>query len=305
MKCPFCSNAMKEENYEGVIIDRCCSCDGVWLDDNEIQIILQQTQKTFTELQKIEAIILKNQDHREKESLRCPKCGDLLQVLNYALNSGVFIDRCKNHHGVWLDKGELDKLQIFMEEKDLRSGKHDKQKQQNNFKSKKVCPRDGTALNEVTYEDQIIDQCNKCGGLWCDFDELSKIIASRENIFSDSAYKDIIASESNKKISQEKDLIVSLDCVICGKPMPRLNYSYSSGIIIDRCPDDHGVWLDKDELDRIQVFVERWGKNSKETEQKYSSLLTIAAKEAESRYQNAVNEGIRSVFFKKRKKSSR
>ncbi|MBK8393697.1 MAG: zf-TFIIB domain-containing protein [Leptospiraceae bacterium] len=64
--------------------------------------------------------------------------------------------------------------------------------------------------------------------------------------------------------------------------MQHINYQYSSGIMIDRCNLNHGVWLDKDELEKIQVFVERWEVNS-EVDEKYKQvLLSIKAESKEN-----------------------
>ena len=42
----------------------------------------------------------------------CPKCGDQMQTFQYAVNSGVLLDRCPNRHGLWLDPGELEQVHV-------------------------------------------------------------------------------------------------------------------------------------------------------------------------------------------------
>jgi hypothetical protein len=39
MRCPSCGMELKEIEYKGINIDRCFSCDGVWLDAGELQMI--------------------------------------------------------------------------------------------------------------------------------------------------------------------------------------------------------------------------------------------------------------------------
>lgn len=42
MKCPVCDNvSMREVEKEGVLIDICPSCKGVWLDRGELDKLLQ------------------------------------------------------------------------------------------------------------------------------------------------------------------------------------------------------------------------------------------------------------------------
>lgn len=43
-KCPKCANDLKEEDVGGVIIDRCVSCEGIFLDRGELEeIVLRST----------------------------------------------------------------------------------------------------------------------------------------------------------------------------------------------------------------------------------------------------------------------
>lgn len=39
MKCPKCGGALKEENFHGVVIDRCGGCGGVYLDKGELELL--------------------------------------------------------------------------------------------------------------------------------------------------------------------------------------------------------------------------------------------------------------------------
>ncbi len=37
MKCPKCGGELEEIMFRGIKIDRCTSCDGVWLDEGELE----------------------------------------------------------------------------------------------------------------------------------------------------------------------------------------------------------------------------------------------------------------------------
>ena len=39
MVCPKCGGKMKEENLQGVAIDRCGSCGGIYLDKGELELL--------------------------------------------------------------------------------------------------------------------------------------------------------------------------------------------------------------------------------------------------------------------------
>ena len=42
MKCPRCDGNLKESNFEGVMIDTCDNCSGVWLDPGEFGQLVQK-----------------------------------------------------------------------------------------------------------------------------------------------------------------------------------------------------------------------------------------------------------------------
>ena len=46
MKCPRCSGSLKESNFEGVMIDTCENCSGVWLDPGEFGQLVQKEGKS-------------------------------------------------------------------------------------------------------------------------------------------------------------------------------------------------------------------------------------------------------------------
>jgi len=62
----------------------------------------------------------------------------------------------------------------------------------------------------------------------------------------------------------KKELPDELLCPACGGTLSRGVYGYDSGIIIDRCPNGCGVWLDAGELVALQAFDEIWDVKSRE-----------------------------------------
>ena len=47
MNCPRCNTTLNQVLYEGVEIDKCEPCKGIWLDDGEILKIIQTKEETF------------------------------------------------------------------------------------------------------------------------------------------------------------------------------------------------------------------------------------------------------------------
>jgi hypothetical protein len=47
------------------------------------------------------------------------------------------------------------------------------------------------------------------------------------------------------------------NCPACGETMVREEYGLASLVMVDRCEQGHGVWLDKGELEAIEEFYLR------------------------------------------------
>lgn len=291
MKCPGCKRNLRKEKYESTIVDRCTGCGGVWLDEGEIVSILKDVSKEFSEELKIKAFQTNasglSSASNVPANLPCPKCNVSLDTYQYALNSGVYIDRCQNKHGLWLDAGELEKIQIIYERGLMAKGAHPRQNEPGKEVLSKKCPIDGSLLTEIQYEGSDIDLCRKCGGTWLHSDELKSILETREKRINPKE----VGIDPSQKTVHPKMLFSALNCIDCGKPMKRSNYSYQSGIIIDTCTDGHGVWLDHHELERLQAYFEHWQDKSEELEKKYSHILRSTAEQATSNFLAELKKG--------------
>ncbi|MDD5566530.1 MAG: zf-TFIIB domain-containing protein [Candidatus Omnitrophica bacterium] len=134
-----------------------------------------------------------------------------------------------------------------------------------------LCPRCKAELKEVAYEGVVIDTCGACEGEWLDNGEIIAINKAREKAFSDA--KKSQAKGAQKTGNPATHSQEALQCPHCKVPMGSLNYSYSTGIIIDRCPSCSGLWLDKDELEHIQIVIEDWDKKTPELQKKFQPIL--------------------------------
>jgi Zn-finger nucleic acid-binding protein len=94
-------------------------------------------------------------------------------------------------------------------------------------------------LNQVE-----IDYCSECKGIWLDNGEL-------DLIFSSSDRKEISKSFSIKNDFDE----TKRRCPNCKKKMDKVEFE-NTGIIIDKCIDEHGVWFDSGELKSILKTAE-------------------------------------------------
>lgn len=117
MQCPKCHQALNGVDYQGVHIETCPACGGDWLDAGELRNIVLARNMRFDEKEclalatKITGVKLTNLDRH----LTCPKCGASTNPLNYGDDSGIIIDKCPKCDGIWLDRGELEKIQELVE----------------------------------------------------------------------------------------------------------------------------------------------------------------------------------------------
>jgi Zn-finger nucleic acid-binding protein len=147
------------------------------------------------------------------------------------------------------------------------------------------CPLCNTLMSVFEYEDTQIDRCPSCAGVWLDKGEINKVINTEEEHFSPQQVKEAFESSLKEKEDRqallkdiksfkhdidldelETDEIVrvfkkrwsisrDINCPKCNKLLEECDYA-DSGVILDRCPDKCGFWLDKEELGKLQIMME-------------------------------------------------
>ena len=119
MKCPNCQEMLCTVSYEGVEIETCPACKGEWLDAGELGNIIRLREKRFNEqerqaIAKSATYTAVSLDEADRDLL-CPKCGGRTDAVNYGSGSGIIIDKCPACGGIWVDGGELEKIQALAE----------------------------------------------------------------------------------------------------------------------------------------------------------------------------------------------
>ena len=103
MKCPKCPSEIKEMRLEGVDFDFCSSCKGIWFDKDEMAF-MAELPVDVPQLQEVRKGA-KNTD------FSCPRCQTKLEEMKFVQNKDLLIDRCPGCQGIWLDTGELKKVE--------------------------------------------------------------------------------------------------------------------------------------------------------------------------------------------------
>ena len=53
MKCPKCGMELAELNFQGVSIDKCTECEGIWLDAGELETLIGHDEGVMTRALKV------------------------------------------------------------------------------------------------------------------------------------------------------------------------------------------------------------------------------------------------------------
>ena len=123
MNCPKCNSELFTFEIDGMKLEQCNSCEGMWFDKEELR---QVKDKADANLNWMDFEIWEHTDKFKlgKQKYNCPNCNDVMEVLDYD-KTNVEIDYCKSCEGVWLDKGEIQKLIEALEEEMLTKSSDD------------------------------------------------------------------------------------------------------------------------------------------------------------------------------------
>jgi len=115
MLCFRCNTGMKKSEIEGVLVDRCPNCKGIWLDVGELEMLEYGEGKERDELiREAKQEVLRDKQRLFSTCGLCPKCQkyELKQIIRV----GIELDKCSACGGLFFDWGELEKV-ISGEEK--------------------------------------------------------------------------------------------------------------------------------------------------------------------------------------------
>jgi Zn-finger nucleic acid-binding protein len=136
-------------------------------------------------------------------------------------------------------------------------------------------------MQSIDYEGVEIETCDRCGGEWLDPNELKSIVSAREKRWNAQELEDLksAAIQGVKLDEVDEDLL----CPNCSEPMDPINYAGDSGVILDKCTVCDGIWLDADEIEKVQMLVESWEKALPDDMKHYGARMRGVAAEVDSR----------------------
>lgn len=119
--CVVCKQETVERRHEDVTLDECPEGHGVWLLESElldaVRTVADGSQSGMTYDEGRALTLVMDRDVKLDDEVRtCPMCSQQMNSVEYAFTSGVVIDACPTH-GIWLDAGELNQLELEAERK--------------------------------------------------------------------------------------------------------------------------------------------------------------------------------------------
>jgi len=106
MRCPKCRSDMELLTIDGVEIDRCTTCRGLWFDPGETEKLRSRKIAAAIDIGEPVAGSVGNASDR----YRCPRCGGKMLRTTDALQKHIWYEECEACHGSYFDAGEFTDL---------------------------------------------------------------------------------------------------------------------------------------------------------------------------------------------------
>jgi Zn-finger nucleic acid-binding protein len=279
MKCLNCASEMTNNEVvtkkDRISYDMCEQCGSLWLDAGELDKLAFQVQGS------IEYCEQEKDKEPEKQIRKCPRCDDYaLDKVKFLESDDIFLHYCRNCGGFWLDGGEINLIDKALAKampvrgkgfSDFVNNVHvpfwykrvKKPSSETDFQvgvppikgavqgesTPDHCPACGNNLNLYSIFSMKFEGCSKCKGIWLIKDELREL----KNKVEDGSLRWLNDEIEN----MEKTSVVSTKrpCVKC-KTASMVSVIFGkSSVLVDWCPQCHGIWLDRGEFETITDYL--------------------------------------------------
>ncbi len=103
MDCPVCREPLVVAEREGIELDACPWCRGLWFDAGELALLAEKLGRRLSTDSGAPAA------PGAEKPRECPRCDRPMEKVALGTSPRVLIDRCPDH-GLWFDHGELGTL---------------------------------------------------------------------------------------------------------------------------------------------------------------------------------------------------
>jgi Zn-finger nucleic acid-binding protein len=105
LDCPVCREPLVVAERDGIELDVCPWCHGLWFDAGELALLAERLGRTLAVAEdgSMEAAAT------PEKPRPCPRCDKAMGKVSLGAEPKVVLDRCPGH-GLWFDHGELGSL---------------------------------------------------------------------------------------------------------------------------------------------------------------------------------------------------
>ena len=117
--CPRCAAPgimLEHVTLGGSLVEECRQCGGMWVDARRFEHLCTDAEteaRGSGTMDGGENAIPHVAPERQIRYIHCPQCDQIMNRVNFGMQSGVVIDVCKGH-GIWLDKDELKEIIAYI-----------------------------------------------------------------------------------------------------------------------------------------------------------------------------------------------
>lgn len=112
--CPDCSVALVTRAFQGIVIDACPRCAGIFFDEGEVNDLKAKGLQAMEDLEA--AIVPQVTIEATADKFRlCPNCQNSMDKFRYMYHSDVVLDECGKCGGIWVQDGELGRMREVLQ----------------------------------------------------------------------------------------------------------------------------------------------------------------------------------------------
>ena len=102
MNCPVCREPFVVVERDGIELDVCPWCRGLWFDAGELALLAETMGRALTVGDDVDLETTPVSETRRQ----CPRCDKAMEKVSMGTSPRIPLDRCRAH-GLWFDHGEL------------------------------------------------------------------------------------------------------------------------------------------------------------------------------------------------------
>ncbi len=103
MRCPKCRADMEVLEVDGVQVDRCTACYGLWFDAGEVEKLRNKRVAAALDIGPAAA----GRAHNAVDRYRCPRCGGQMLRMVDSQQAHIWYEQCGECYGSYFDAGEF------------------------------------------------------------------------------------------------------------------------------------------------------------------------------------------------------